>query len=646
MRKSLKKGMIMFTRKLKLSTKLFSSFGILLAILTAVSLVAYNEFGNASDGFVTYRGLARDTNLAGRLQANMLMVRMNVKDFIITGSDEDKKQYADYLTKMNGFLDEAKNQIKDSSRAPLIKEISGMVVDYENGFDKVVSFKNQRNHLVNDVLNVKGLEMERLLTNIMQTSHKQNDPQGAYLAGTALRSLLLARLYVTKFLENNSKSSADRVIKEYTDFGREIAELGAKINDPELKKFITEIKARQGDYIKAFNQLTTIIWSRNDTIGNTLDKIGPRVAALVEEVKLSVKAEQDELGPRLQASNDFAATLILAIAGGALILGILLAWLITRSINNPIRAIIENLQAGADQVSSASGQVAAAGQSLAEGSAEQAAALEETSSSLEEMASMTKQNADSARQADGLMSEARQIVDKANASMGQLKQAMDKINRASDETAKIIKTIDEIAFQTNLLALNAAVEAARAGEAGAGFAVVADEVRSLAMRAAEAAKNTQALIEGNIHNIQDGNALVTGTDEAFSEVAVSAAKVAELVGEIAAASGEQAQGIDQVNQATGEMDKVTQQVAANAEESAAAAEELSAQSESMKDIVSDLVILVEGARGAMAAASAPLPRQAAAPGARGAVRSLPSPGSAKKTAAQEIPLEEADFRDF
>jgi methyl-accepting chemotaxis protein len=172
---------------------------------------------------------------------------------------------------------------------------------------------------------------------------------------------------------------------------------------------------------------------------------------------------------------------------------------------------------------------------------------------------------------------------------------MEEISKASEETSKIIKTIDEIAFQTNLLALNAAVEAARAGEAGAGFAVVADEVRNLAMRAADAAKNTAELIEGTVKKVKDGSELVTSTNDAFTEVAQSSSKVGELVGEIAAASSEQAQGIEQVNKAMGEMDKVVQGAAANAEESASASEELNAQAEQMKGIVHNLARIVGGA---------------------------------------------------
>jgi methyl-accepting chemotaxis protein len=286
--------------------------------------------------------------------------------------------------------------------------------------------------------------------------------------------------------------------------------------------------------------------------------------------------------------------LVSIISAVAVVVGLILAFFIVRGISSVLTRISGHMGQGAEQVAAASEQVAGASQSLAQGASEQAASLEETSSSMEEMASMTRQNAENARQADDLMREAGSVVQKANNSMQELRSAMGKINAASDEMAKIIKTIDEIAFQTNLLALNAAVEAARAGEAGAGFAVVADEVRSLAMRAAEAAKNTTQLIQDNQSNIKEGSGLVQTTDEAFSQVFDTTEKVGKLVGEIAAASSEQTQGIDQINQNTTTMDQVTQQVAANAEESAASSEEMAGQALALQDMVNELTAMVSG----------------------------------------------------
>jgi methyl-accepting chemotaxis protein len=287
-------------------------------------------------------------------------------------------------------------------------------------------------------------------------------------------------------------------------------------------------------------------------------------------------------------------TLVGSIAGTllAVFLGFFLSAYITRPINRAVAGISE----GADQVAAASGQVSAASESLAEGASEQASSLEETSSSLEEMSSMTRQNADNAGQAKSMMGQARQVLDTVDRNMGNMARAIDEITHTSEETGKIIKTIDEIAFQTNLLALNAAVEAARAGEAGAGFAVVANEVRNLAMRAAEAAKNTSTLIENTITAVKGGNELTQLTRQSFQENMEIVAKIGNLVDEIAVASQEQAQGIEQINKAVAEMDRVTQSTAASAEESASASEQMTAQAAQLKQHVTELVSLVEGGK--------------------------------------------------
>jgi methyl-accepting chemotaxis protein len=280
------------------------------------------------------------------------------------------------------------------------------------------------------------------------------------------------------------------------------------------------------------------------------------------------------------------------VLGSALALGLVIAWIVRREINRPIDRIVGELGQGAEDVAAAASQMASAGQALAAHSSEQAASLQETTASLEEMSSMTQQNAGHAREADRLMQEANGVVAKVALSMDKLKGAMADISRSSEETSRIIRTIDEIAFQTNLLALNAAVEAARAGEAGAGFAVVAEEVRSLALRAAEAARSTAGLIEGTVKTIQLGATVVTGADGEFNDVAGRTRKVGELLREITAASDQQAQGIEQINRAVAEMDKTVQQNAAGAEQSAGAANEMNAQAGRVKAIVQELAGMV------------------------------------------------------
>ena len=239
----------------------------------------------------------------------------------------------------------------------------------------------------------------------------------------------------------------------------------------------------------------------------------------------------------------------------------------------------------ASHVSSASGQIGSESQSLARGASTQAEALDAISKSIENMAVTTKANAESAAKAKAIADKANENACSGEKSMDRMGMAIQKIKTSSDETAKIIKTIDEIAMQTNLLALNAAVEAARAGEAGKGFAVVAEEVRNLAQRSAQAAKNTERKILDSVGDAREGVAIVAEASESFAAISDGVRRMNELVTEIASASKEQARGLEEVNRATAQMDRITQQNAANSEEGASEAEELGAQARELQDLL-------------------------------------------------------------
>ncbi len=350
------------------------------------------------------------------------------------------------------------------------------------------------------------------------------------------------------------------------------------------------------------------------------------VAARVPVVEFMEIADAIEGQIRTQVGSLIGMVAVAVLV--LVVLGSFIALVVSRGISNALKRLADGMGAGAEQVTAASGEVSAASQSLAQGASEQASSLEESSAALEQMASMTRQNADNAGKADSLMGQTKKVVDEGAKAVEQVSGAIDQIKQSARETAKIIKTIDEISFQTNLLALNAAVEAARAGEAGKGFAVVAEEVRNLARRAADAAKNTSELIEASQKNADSSVVMVDNLTKTFTGIQESSGKVATLVSEIAAASKEQAQGIDQVNTGVAEMDKVVQQNAANAEESASASEELSSQAVELKTMVEDLLAMVggAGAQGSSRAALGPAaPRRQLA-----AAHASPSKGAARQ----------------
>ncbi len=277
-------------------------------------------------------------------------------------------------------------------------------------------------------------------------------------------------------------------------------------------------------------------------------------------------------------------------------LGTIVAFLMARTITRRIVHIVQDLTETSTSLAAASRQVSSSGQSIAESASSQAASLEETSASLEEISSMAKRNAEGAQRAKVIASETRMAADAGAAEVAAMNEAMEAIKASSSGIAKIIKTIDEIAFQTNILALNAAVEAARAGDSGAGFAVVAEEVRALAQRSATAARDSAAKIDDSVNKSHHGATVCTKVAERLQHIAAKSREMDELIGEITQASGEQTQGLEQINIAVSQMDKLVQASAAQAEEGASVAIELTTQSTTMRQCVDELAHVVGGSQ--------------------------------------------------
>ncbi len=385
---------------------------------------------------------------------------------------------------------------------------------------------------------------------------------------------------------------ASKALANFDEIKAKLTELRTTLDAPNAQTF-EECRKASGDFRDA---LESMIAGWQELQKSQAD--GTRVSGdLLHQAETTAELGIGQVKKTSKTTIETVNTAFWMVGGGlllAVIIGTLFSTLLSRSITKPLNRVIGSLSSGAEQVASASNQVASASQQMAQGSSQQASSLEETSSSLEEMASMTRQNADNSIKTDALMTETKGLVLEGVNQMKGMSNAIGEIRQSAQEMAKIIKTIDEIAFQTNLLALNAAVEAARAGEAGKGFAVVAEEVRNLARRSAEAAKTTAALIEGAQKNAETGVQSTAKVSDSLNRMQDSALKVAGLVAEITAASRQQSQGIDQVNVAVGEMDKVIQQNAANAEESASAAEELSSQAQELYALVAELTGLVNG----------------------------------------------------
>jgi methyl-accepting chemotaxis protein len=381
---------------------------------------------------------------------------------------------------------------------------------------------------------------------------------------------------------------APRLIKEYT----ESHDLFAKsaLTEPQLASLLAASDKSAARYLQRLGEnFLPLLDSGNsmklmaefDELVKIFEQHRGAVDALVAKTNESTKVTLSQA----ESIEQRVIWSIAALSLGGLTVGLLLAWVAYRVSIRPLGKVAGDIYAGTEQSRRASSQLTLASQKLAQGASEQAAAIEETSASLEEVSSMIHSTANNAEQAKQLASETRNSAQEGVQNMVQMTSAMQAIEQSSTDVAKIVKSIDEIAFQTNILALNAAVEAARAGEAGAGFAVVADEVRSLAQRSATAAHESAEKIEASIRSSRAGAASLQRLQESLSQIENKISKTDALVAEITMAAREQAQGIEHVGIAIEQMSKVAQDTADSASQIAHTAEQTHDQARQAEALV-------------------------------------------------------------
>ena len=578
-------------KTMKMGTKIALLAGVLLLLGSIIAFVGSRSLSGVAQRVY----LADDVN---RIVKYMLDARRQEKNFMLRGDRAYAEDVGEKITKIAEQAELVKQKSGDMEGIHQMNVLQDRLTDYDATFNFFVDTHDKT--LAADKIMVEAARTaEKIAMEIQQEQTRQyrqlirdNASQEvldekwdtADAAKNIVRGILQCRRQEKNFIIRDDLMYADRVRGHVADILALARGVESEIFQEDNKSETNLISIAVSTYQTAFEDMVSLKEKQHMAEARMVET-ARGVQEICDGVRADLKAKMVE---RITA----ARRIMLMGALAAILFGVCVSFLIIRGITRVLARAIDGLTQGASEVAAASDQISKSSQFLAQGACEQAASIEQTSASLEEVSSMTRANARTAVQANEFIQATNNETDKANESMDVLIMSMTEISKAGDETAKIIKTIDEIAFQTNLLALNAAVEAARAGEAGAGFAVVAEEVRNLAMRAAEAAGNTTELIEDITKKVMEGTERVGKTHAAFGKVVEGSKKLVALMGEITVASNEQAQGLQQVNVAVSEMDKVVQSNAANAEESAGASEELNGQALQMKSMVNQLVALV------------------------------------------------------